>query len=512
MRHVAPHRWADALAGKLSPREAAAIASHAETCAKCDKAREQITAAANAFVELRDEPAPELRWDRIRAQVYWETSTVLRKKKRRVEPLGTETQRALRASRRSSMAVPVAALAAAAAVVIAVASGPVPRRPAPFNGVPMTFVGTPQSTDVVGVLTLVRGDATVDGQAAVDAFARPLGAGSEIRTGSGDVSVQFGDGSAFSVGPRSVLRLRQFDRYVIALEIDGRIDVEVAPRAPGQRFAVIAGERTVEVRGTGFRVERIKDAVAVRCRHGKIAVSDNASEVEVMAGQGFDVPSGAAVSDAAVRGLGAEELAELAAAAPHQLSVWAPVDALTSMTAPLTVVAAPERAVRVDGDEVGRGSVTVRVVSGRHLVEAEAADKSGSGATAWLSSGWVDVRGGVRKIEIASAPPPDIQPPTQIAPPPLKPPTGHGGRALRHREFERQIDDVRPCLRAAAKQGLTDVFARVKISVDANGAIRYANIVDTDLPAKTTACVRDAVAAMQFEPGPAVTWQEDVRP
>jgi hypothetical protein len=494
VRHVAPHRWADALAGRLSPVEAGAMAAHADGCTRCARARDRITAGRAAFGEIKTGAMPEVKWDRVRAQVYWETSSQMR------------MERLKQPRERASFAVPLASVAAVAALVAAVASGSVPRNPFvddPFEAPPVVAADTGD----VGVLTLVRGDATIDGRPALEAFATALQATSEIRTGSGEVSVQFGDGSAFAVGPRSVLRVRQFDRHAIALEIDGRIDVDVAPRAPGQRFVVLAGSRTVEVRGTGFRVERTGDAVAVSCRHGRVAVRDDAGEVEVRAGEGVEVATGSRVEGTPVRALADDELVTLAAAAPHRLAVWASPDAVTALTAALTVEAPADRGVRVDGAMVGRGPLTVRVVSGRHLVETEEASE----ADGWASAGWVDVRGGA--IEVAAAPEDTVEP---VSPTPLQGtaprPDLSAGKSLRRKQLGKQLGDVRHCARALHKQGIDDTYVELELSVDARGAVRYANLLATDLPPTAAQCVRDAVAEMRFPAGPAATWRETIRP
>ena len=44
-KHVAPHRWADALAGEVSPAERAEMEAHAASCAKCAIARANACSA-----------------------------------------------------------------------------------------------------------------------------------------------------------------------------------------------------------------------------------------------------------------------------------------------------------------------------------------------------------------------------------------------------------------------------------------------------------------------------------
>ena len=74
-RHVAPHRFADALAGRLNPAEVAAIQRHVESCPSCLSARERIEHAVDAFADIREAEAPNLHWDHIGARIYWVTSS-----------------------------------------------------------------------------------------------------------------------------------------------------------------------------------------------------------------------------------------------------------------------------------------------------------------------------------------------------------------------------------------------------------------------------------------------------
>ncbi|HEY5920307.1 MAG TPA: zf-HC2 domain-containing protein, partial [Kofleriaceae bacterium] len=61
-RHVAPHRWADAFAGKLSETELAAMERHADGCNACAKARKRVQRASQSFPVLKAQSAPELGW------------------------------------------------------------------------------------------------------------------------------------------------------------------------------------------------------------------------------------------------------------------------------------------------------------------------------------------------------------------------------------------------------------------------------------------------------------------
>lgn len=70
---------------------------------------------------------------------------------------------------------------------------------------------------------------------------------------------------------------------------------------------------------------------------------------------------------------------------------------------------------------------------------------------------------------------------------------------------------LRTCMRALEKQGLSaGTHVDLEVGVDGNGAIRFLNIADTDLPARTAGCVRDAVAASRLGHGAAATWRHRI--
>ena len=74
-RHVPPHRWGDAFAGKLGEDELAAIEQHADGCPRCARARDRVQRASQSFPVLRAQSAPDLGWDGVRARVHWAVST-----------------------------------------------------------------------------------------------------------------------------------------------------------------------------------------------------------------------------------------------------------------------------------------------------------------------------------------------------------------------------------------------------------------------------------------------------
>lgn len=490
--HIKPTRWADAFAGKLAEPERAAMDRHAASCTSCARARDRVRRASDSFASIQAQAAPELPWDSVRARVHWAVS----KEKR--------TQLQLQRPRPRVPHLAWAALAATAAAALALVTNTAAPRTteAPIAVAPRLPIASPVPEPVApppaalaGLVVRTAGattgdDLMIDGVRPTNLFARRLGAGTVIATGDDRVDVQFGDASAFALGPRSTLELRRFDAKLIELVVNGTIDLEVAPRLPGQRFVVIAGEHTIEVRGTRFRVQRDAAATTIECRHGLVAVRDRSSQVEVGTARRVQVPSGGAISADLVVPLSVAELASLSEADPVRVPMWN-LDALVAGSAPLEIATVGRRGVRVDGIELGRAPLRIRVMPGRHTVEA--ADSAGR----FRRAGWIDV-----PAPTAAGQPARLELPAEA------PRTA--GTAERRRQLLAGIDQARlaRCTRSIAKAGLTGTYVQVEIAVDATGAVGFLNVIDTDLPSATASCVREVLADVPFGAGAPATWRE----
>jgi len=504
MRHVAAQRWADLARGRVSAGDERRMRAHTATCDACARVRDRMAGVVGAFADIAREPAPELGWDHIRARVYWATSSE-RRERERTQRMNAITLR--RWGRVGLFAAP-ALIAAAAALVVYERSGSGPERgepppiahataPSPSPLAPAPVPGKP----LAGVVTLAQGAVAIDdASSAARVLAHPVVAGTTVTTTDGRVAVQFGDGSSFALGPQSSLRVARFDGGGVDLALGGagEITIEVAPRAPGQRFTVTAGDRTVEVRGTAFRVARRGSTVDVSCAHGLVAVHDGSGDLLVPAGQGVVVDDAESLADRAARPLDAAAIAGLTSQIGPRLPVWTEPAQLYRTSAPLAIVAPARRAVRVDGQIVGEGALTLRVMSGRHLVEA-ASTGGRFAAGEWVAAGPGRDDGRIdARIEVHAAASP-------VAPAP----SAAEARATRKSELARGLDQPRVanCLRALAKQGIGGTHLELELNVDEGGAITFLNIVDTDLPDTMSSCVRNAVAAVRFPSGQAATFR-----
>ena len=488
-KHVAPHRWADAMAGEVAPAERAEMEAHAATCKRCDRARVRVQRVSDTFPVLRQAPPPELGWDGVRARIHWTISKAKR-----------DTESHPKVARRPWLPILIAGTAIASGVgVYALTRPSAPARVATHATPTHAPEVAAKPAALTALVSRIAGDVMIDGVRAPAgdvAFAKPLGAGTVLATGDGRVDVQFGEASAFALGPRSTLELRSFDADTIALVVDGTVDLEVAPRTKRERFLVIAGDRTIEVRGTRFAVKHDADGTLVSCQHGLVAVTDasgKTSELDVGTARKAFVPAHHAVTESHAVPLTADELATLVTATPWSTPGWNPD--LAAHTAPLAITtAAPHRAVRVDGIELGAAPFAMRVAPGRHTVES--ADAAGR----FRRAGWVDVAVGAHEAHFEA-------PPIEEAPLPASP---AAAISARKHQLATGLDRARlqQCTRRLAKSGLTDTFVQIEITVDAAGAVDVLNIIDTDLPADTASCVHDALAETRFPAGAAVTWRE----
>ncbi len=251
---------------------------------------------------------------------------------------------------------------------------------------------------------------------------------------------------------------------------------------------MIAGERTVEVRGTQFRVHHDNAGTAIACSHGAVAVRDRGGNVEVGAARHLDVPRDHAVASEAAAPLSADDAAALLDATPLTLPLWDP-ETLAHSSAPLEIATAGRREVRVDGFELGLAPMRVRVLPGRHTVEA--ADGNGR----FRRVGWIDVTTArPARLEVSAEPPPT------------------NSVNERHRQFVSRVDRRRfaMCNRKPTKQGVGGGAVTIEIGVDDRGNKNYVNVLDNDVGEFAANCVLSIVKDMQFPPGAKAEWHERI--
>jgi hypothetical protein len=224
----------------------------------------------------------------------------------------------------------------------------------------------------------------------------------------------------------------------------------------------------------------------VACRHGLVSIDKRTHTVGAARRVELGAPSPHVVA------MTADELTELADATPIKMPVW-DLGTLAG-SAPLDIASAGHREVRLDGVEVGTAPMRVRVMPGRHTVEV--ADSQGR-------AGWIDVgpKGKPARIEI----PPEA---------PVVPGDTASNVEARRREFKAGLDrsKLAACTRTAAKSGLlaAGAYVQIEIAVDAQGAVPFLNILDTDLSHQFANCVGEVLKGVRFKAGASATWNERI--
>lgn len=473
-RHVPPHRIAAMLAGELDAKATESVRAHLAECPRCAAAARRVEQAREGLADIARSDEPKLASDLVWARIHWSTSS-----DRRARLRGAERRRGRFFAAAGGLAV-AAACAVALVTLRSAEPAPVALQPQPEAPL-LPDVPLPVAEPLSGVVTMVHGEAWVDSKD-VD-FDALLGAGAIIETGAeGRVAVQFGPGSAFSVGPDSSLRVRSFDSKSVVLDIQGRVDVEVSRRSNDQMFAVIAGDRRVEVRGTAFRVDHRGGELDVACGHGHVVVWDGDNKVDLRAGQTLSVLD--AIADRRPVTVPADQRAALERSLTlPKVPGWSEGPDVLRRTGRLAVDAPAARAVAVDGRRVGAGSLVLRVLPGRHRVDA-----AGLGE-------WVEVDAGRERKAVAR------------------------GAVAGSRERERQLETalggrqvmLRRCVARLDREGLlAGTSIELEIGVNRDGTQSFLNIVDTNLPTDAAHCLRDVVDAIQFPRGPRASLRETI--
>jgi hypothetical protein len=504
-RHVSPHLWADYGRGKMRPRTMLRMQSHASNCSLCRHQRDLVCGSMEEFAHIAHTASPELRWESIRTQIHWKVAAQARDLPSREPRLFGKR-----------LWVPITATALAATTLglwqwQSHHDGPPLQASSDIRKIAPTEEAAKAAAALTGVVTKLSGGAVaLNGQRIGDEspssgnrtslFERPIVAGDVIATADAELHVQFGPQSGFSLQPGTTATLRRFDSQVVELVVDGVVDVEVTARQPGQRFAVVAGTRLVEVRGTQFRVARHGEELSVLCQHGKVVVSDGVRNSNVTAGQVIAVPPdaiGSAGQWPSPSAMTTSEANMMAAAAPYKIASAADV----SDGGIIAISAVAGRMVRVDGVEVGRNlsataSLLLRSTAGRHRIEA--ADDTGR----FRHAKWIDV-----PVSGSNASPGTHIVNTLV----IEDPDNAEKRSkkqIRKSELNRLVNRaaMATCVRSIAKQGLGAGYVSLEISIDGAGNIATANVADSDLSSSMSNCVRDLVATMKLPVGPSASF------
>lgn len=241
--------------GEMGPEEAEAFRNHLASCPRCLQAVSELAEAAALCRGLRDQPAPEVGWQRS-------------------APTGLDAPPPRKPEGpRPLVWMPAGTALAALIVVVAVVALCQPIRRQDPGGEESARPG-PGSPREQKVAAPAAGTARQPARAAVRGKGRILRAGAPAarrfervaRLGAGDVldtrekdraDVALPDGSHLELAAASSLRVDTLaspgegDRLEL---LRGRVECRVAPRSPRRPFSVAAGPGVVTVKGTRFVV------------------------------------------------------------------------------------------------------------------------------------------------------------------------------------------------------------------------------------------------------------------
>jgi len=194
-----------------------------------EERRPEERALDRLILELREQAAPELDWQRLEARLMR-------------EPL--PDPRSASVSFLSRLRVPAAGLAAVAAVTtVFVAHGPTP---------------TPTK------LTARVSSAPLDGDR--------LLLGTRVTAGNQALVVEHRGRARWTLEPHSTALVSEGGEFLTVKLESGAIAAQVVPNPKPETFAVEVGGTRVAVHGTAFRVERLAERVQVAVSEGTVAV------------------------------------------------------------------------------------------------------------------------------------------------------------------------------------------------------------------------------------------------
>jgi ferric-dicitrate binding protein FerR (iron transport regulator) len=350
------------LTGTLSASEADRIRQHLASCPRCGTAYSRLEKTASLCRELGSEPAPDLPWRKIEAQIQWRLS----------RPDPTEKTAAIPARRRSWLAL---ASATAFGVLAAVAIMSSFARPAPSPVAGVVLQAPPQpaprGAELAALVTLAQGEVKVlapGGNPTPLVLTRPLLQGDRLLTSSGArVGLQWAEGSgALLLGDSEaeLRRLRTGEQELVLHE--GRLAAQLAPLPPRARFSIVASGIRASVRGTQF-------AVALHREQVEVEVFEGVVEVAPLDGRWRPVRVAAGLSLRTSGRTGERPTPVAASGSPPfalNLQRWPGLFQTMVGSGLVSVESRPEGAeIRFDSRQVGTTNLTLRGSVGRHLVE-----------------------------------------------------------------------------------------------------------------------------------------------
>ncbi|MCC6997091.1 MAG: AgmX/PglI C-terminal domain-containing protein [Deltaproteobacteria bacterium] len=495
MSGCSPETLARLVEGRLEAPLRDATVAHATGCARCRAELRRLRGARDGFEAARTLEAPELPWEQMGAQIAWQLRQAPPTRAR--WPLFVLGGAALAAAAVLTLWLlgragtgargdggELAAPAPSAMPSPAPLVSPPPVRPAAAPGQAWAFL-------IEAELIRGRAGAALAALSAEAAAAEPLLAGDRLRAVGGRVGLVLETRTALVLEAGTEAALRALDAETIELELArGRVTLEVARRSPTQRLSVLAGGKRVTVRGTRFAVAlQDNGALAVGVGHGRVelglADAGGGPVLSIDGGSVAELSAGEDVSNARVRALTEDERAELEIELPLPGTLAGAE--LPGATRLLRVGSSQAAVLTLDGAPVGQGSALVRVLPGRHLLEAS------SGAH--RVSRWIDSALG-EGISVVRVP----------APGPRSGPSAARtmGRPL---EIDAQVRAAGKAIKACYAEGLSrrpdlDGTVLLRVDVGADGVLAPVEVSSSTLgDSGVERCLKSVVQRWRLPPG-----------
>lgn len=353
------------LDGSLAAEEADRLRSHLEGCARCRTAYARLEKTASLCRELGSQPAPELPWRKIEAQIQWRLN----------RPEREESQPRARASSwpRGLALAGATAFGALAAIALMTWLAPAPPSPAPARPLVRAAPSATRAehAELAALVTLAAGEVKLvpaGGVARALVLTRPILEGDRLLTGpNARVGLQWSKGSgALLLGDSDaeLRRLRSREQELVLHH--GRVAAQLAPLPPRGRFSIVASGLRASVRGTQFAVALQREQVEVEVFEGVVEVEPTDGRwraVRVPAGFTLRADGRSGPRPTPVSASGAPGFA-------FNLQPWPGLFQAMVGSGLMSVESRPEGAeIRFDAQPVGTTNLTLRGSVGRHLVE-----------------------------------------------------------------------------------------------------------------------------------------------
>lgn len=344
--------------------ERALLESHLAGCWECATKVRRAKAARADIELLAHAPGPELAWRSVEAQIFWKIAP---------HPVAHRWRLWFAATASAVSLLAVGFLAARWTTA----------KPSVQSGVAIQSHASPASKPVepaqpanVGIPLIVQGRVAFvrNGQS------EPLTLSTQLRAADRVVAsqhsralIQTAADTVFAVEENTVVDLRSLTQVWHELALTrGTVVNRVGKRKIGSRYAVVAGEREIRVRGTLFSVVRGDGFTEVTLEEGIVEVADIGSAappLRLVAPAHIKLLDGASVNHRGESPSTAEPTSPTTLGGPRDLPL-APLANYAEL-GQLRIPGPAGAEIAIDGKWVGQAPIALRLTNGPHVARIE---------------------------------------------------------------------------------------------------------------------------------------------